>query len=343
MGSYFPAQAKVHPSYTEPGLIVTYTQPSGAFEAIPNGSPKVRLGPEDLYVYANGLDLRTATMTAQASSNFLPSSTLVGNYYSTSAYLIRTRASWDHHDIAAAANYSVSLPAAQDMASRQGIFQQMRTMLLYGFQPANGEGLMNSPGAVQVTLPPDSYGQDTVVSYDNGQMALFLLSQVQALLNGMYQINANIRSKIKMIGPQRVLSYFQMSSVVQVTSYQRPGAGTATVGQEVQNIVGEAAGDIEYYYDDTLIGKGIGGSDAIILTVPEIEVPSMQGINTNEFGKLQPSIQDVNAMYSDMAAPMKIPTPVPDGGITEVQELRCTSGWNLRPQGLYILNLPYSG
>jgi hypothetical protein len=103
----------------------------------------------------------------------------------------------------------------------------------------------------------------------------------------------------------------------------------------------EAGDEVEYYYDDTLIGKGAGGADMVILTIPEIEQPDMPGINTNVFGDIQPATKAVNLQYADMAAPMKIPTPIPDGAITEVQQLRITSGWCIRPQGLYLLSLPY--
>lgn len=341
MANYFPAQARVTPSFAEPDLIITYAQASGAFEALPEGKPRVKLGNDDLFVYINALDLRTETQANQAAPNFLPAATLVGTYYSTATYLIRTRAQWDHHDTAAAANYAVSLPHAQDLAQRQGIFQQMRTGLLYGFNPANGEGLLNTVGATTVTLPPDSYGNDTVVTYDNGQMALFLLGQIVAMKTLMFQSGGNIKNKVVVISPQRVFLQFQLQNIVQVTSYQRPGAGTSTTGQVVQNVMMENGEEFEWHYDDTLIGKGSGGTDAVLLTIPEIEVPSLPGINTNIFGDLTPSMKAVNAMYADMAAPMKIPTPVPDGGITEVQEIRVTSGWGIRPQGLTIISMPY--
>lgn len=341
MANFFPAQAKVSPSFSEPDLIVTYAQPSGAFAALQGGKPRVKLGSEDLYVYINALDLRTENFTAQAASNFLPSATLVGSYASTATYLIRTRSIWDHHDIAAAASYNVSLPMAQELAARQGIFQQMRSMLLYGYNPANGEGLLNAANAVNVTLPADSFGNTTVSTYDNGQMALWILSQIVALKAGMFQSGAQIKNKIVIVSPQRVFLNLSYADIVQVTSYQRAGAGTSTVGQVIQNVAAEMGDEVEWYYDDTLIGKGAGGADAVILTIPEIEVPSIPGINTNEFGDINPHNRSVNTMYADMAAPMKIPTPTPDGGITEVQEIRCSSGWNLRPQGLYILSMPY--
>ena len=341
MANFFPAQAKVTPSFSEPELIVTYAQASGAFAALQGGKPRVKIGSDDLYVYINALDLRTEAQASQGVPNSLPSATLAATYYSTPTYLIRTRAIWDHHDTAAAAAYSVALPAAQDLAQRQGIFQQMRTGLLYGFNPANGEGLLNTVGATAVTLPPDEYGNTHVSTYDNGQMALFILGQIVAMKTLMYQSGAAIKNKIVILSPQRVFLQFQYGNIVQVTSYQRPGAGTATTGQVVQNVVMENGDEIEWHFDDTLIGKGAGGADAIVLTIPEVEQPDIPGINTNVAGDIAPGMKAVNLMYADMAAPMKIPTPIPDGGITEVQELRVSSGWCVRPQGITIISMQY--
>src|ERR1700744_1470419 len=341
MANIFPSQAKVSPSFSEPDLIITYAEAAGAFGALEGGSPRTKIGNDDLYVYINSLDLRTEAMASQAAPNFLPAATLVGDYYSTPTYLLRVRAQWDHHDTAAAANYAVSLPHAQELAQRQGIFQLGRIALLYGLNPANGEGLLNTVGATAITLPPDSYGNDAVTTYDNGEMALFLLGNVVTLKSSMYQSGGNIKNRVVVISPQRVFLQFQLQNIVQVTSFQRPGGGTSTTGQVVQNVLAENGESFEWHYDDTLIGKGAGGTDAVIMTIPEIEVPNIPGINTNEFGKLMPSMKAVNLMYQDMAAPMKIPTPIPDGGITEVQELRITCGWCVRPQGLMIISMPY--
>lgn len=339
MANYFPAVAKVSPSFSEPEAIITYNQASGAFAALQEGKPRVKLGDGDLYVYVNSLDIRTETLAAQSAGNYLPSATLTADYYSTQTYLIRTRAQYNHHDMAAAAGWNVSLPAAQDLASLQGIFQQMRTSLLYGFNPSNGEGLLNTAGATNVTLPPDSYGNTQTTTYDNGEMAIFWLQQVLDLKSSMYQVGKP--SKIVVISPQRVFGQFEYANIVQVTSYQRPGAGTSTTAEVIQNVLEEMGDSVEWHFDDTLIGKGAGGADMVILTIPEIEQPEMAGINTNIFATLQPNMKAVNLQYADMAKPRKIPTPVPDGGITEVQEIRITSGWCVRPQGIRLVSLPY--
>lgn len=339
MGNFFPAQAKVSPSFSEPDLIVTYAQASGAFHALADKKPRVKIGSEDLYVYINALDIRTDTQGSQASFNQLPSANLTATYYSTPTYLLRTRAIYDHHDMAAAGHYNVSLPHAQDLAMRQGIFQQMRTGLLYGFKPANGEGLLNTVGATAATLPPDSYGNTTLTTYDNGELALWFLGQIVSIKSGMYQ--AGLPNRIAIVCPQRVGLRMTMENIVQVVQYQRPGAGTSTTAQVITETAKEFGDTVEWYYDDTLIGKGAGGADAVLLTIPEVEQPDIDGINTNVAADITPNLKAVNLMYMDMAAPRKIPTPTPDGAITEVQELRTSCGWGVRPQGVYILSLPY--
>lgn len=342
MGNIFPTGAKLIPSFTEPELIITFAQASGAFYALEGGKPRVKIGSEDMAVYVNTLDLRTEVVAGQSPSNLLPSASLVVDYYSTPTYLYRVRAIWDHHDMARASVWNVSLPTAQDLAMRQGIFQQMRNALLYGFNPTNGEGLLNTVGATKVTLPPDSFGDTTVSTYDNGQMALFWLGQVVSLKTRMYQSGGNIRNKIVVISPQREFLAFAEQNIVQVTSYQRPGAGTDTTGGVIKAVLAENGDQFEWYFDDTLIGQGANGYDAVLMTMPEIEVPALPGINTNVFAGLQPNMLATNLMYADMPAPMKIPTPTPDGAITEIQEIRGTSGWNVRPQAITIVSMPYS-
>jgi hypothetical protein len=51
--------------------------------------------------------------------------------------------------LAAAGGWNVALPEAQRLGMRQGIFQQLRNCLLYGMNPAGGEGLLNTAGATR--------------------------------------------------------------------------------------------------------------------------------------------------------------------------------------------------
>lgn len=341
MANQFPARTRIQPHFAEPDIITQYSQASGAFESLARGKTRVRLSPGDQYVYVNGIKVRTEQIAGQSAGNLLPSASLIAEQYSTATYLIRSRALYDRHDIEAAAGYAVSLPTAQDFALEQGIYQQMRSALLYGFNSANGEGLLNTPGAVAVNLPPDSSGNTTVPLYDNGELGLFLLNQMTQLQIGMYQSGFNLTDRIVIVAPQRVFLYLVNAAIVDVVSYQRPGAGTATVGQEISEVAKSQGNTVEWYFDDTLEGKGSGGADMVIMTIPELKTPKGTPYNTNQFGELTPQLRDINLMYSDLPSPLKIPTPVEDGAISIVQEIRVTSGWCVRPQGLYLISMPY--
>lgn len=337
----FAAQTKVHPSFSEPDAILTYAQPSGAFELLENSTPRVKIGSGDLNVYVNSIDVRTQALNSQFSPMQLPSASLAATYGQTQTYNVMVRAEYGPDDTQAASAYDVSLPQMLDFAGEQGIFQALRTMLLYGVTPGNNEGLVNSPDATSVTLPADPLGNTSVRTYDNGAMAFWLLSNVQQLVQGMYQTGLQAKGRIVLVGPQRVLLYWSMVGIVQVTSYQRVGAGTETTAGVVKAQAELQGYDLEWFFDDTLIGKGAGGTDLVLVSMPEIEVPSIPQFNTDQFGQTKPSMNAVNLQYLDMVKPQKIPTPIPDGAITEVQKLRASCGWNVRPQGLYLLNLPY--
>ena len=103
-----------------------------------------------------------------------------------------------------------------------------------------------------------------------------------------------------------------------------------------------ANGDtIVWAYDDTLIGKGAGGNDAVLVVMPEVEKPNGGRINTNEFAKLAPGIEACTLMYADMAAPREIVSPLPGGATDVLSEWRITSGWAIRPEAVTVLSLQY--
>lgn len=339
MGNIATSWAQTHPSYIEPGLLIQYNQASGAFEALAGGNPQTRLGAEDLYVYMKRVSVRTKVMLGQQASNQLPSASVVFDTASTATYLQRVRAEYDHHDTARVSMWGSNIVEAQRLAMRQGHFQLLRNNLLYGVIASNGEGLLNANGATAVNLPADPGGNTTVSTYDNGAMAFFLLQQVantkaRTMMGG-------IPRKFVILAPQRILLAWQYQDIVQLTSYQRPGAGSeATIGV-VANVMKEKGDDLILAYDDTLIGKGAGGTDAVLLVMPEVEVPKGKVFNTNDFALLQPGIAATTLMYTDVVAPIEIPTPLAGGAVDVVSEMRASPGWAVRPEALTILSMGF--
>ncbi|WP_175952870.1 DUF2184 domain-containing protein [Burkholderia sp. BCC0405] len=338
MANIVPAQIRVSPHYLIPELILQYQQASGAFDLIATGDPLVRLGEDDLAVYAKRLDVRTEVATSQFAPNQLPSCTVVYNEISTPTYLIQTRAEYDHHDTAALGRVGVATPEAHRLAMRQGTFQQQRNLLLYGANPLNGEGLLNTNGATAVSLPPDSGGNTTIVTYDNGQLALFLAQTLGAIKVRTNQMGMGVKFAVTM--PQRVLESISYD-VVQLTTYQRQGAGSKSARGLVDDVLEWNEDDITWGADDTLIGKGAGGTDMIVISMPEVKKPKGGKINTNAFAELTPGLQACALQLVDRAAPTEITAPLPKGAVDVVSELRSTSGWSIRPEAITLLSVQY--
>jgi hypothetical protein len=338
MPNIAPAFVTLNPSFMMPELLLPYSQASGAFDLLAKGEPLIRLGEGDLVAYIKRAEVRTRMAAGQSAYNELPSVGITMSMISTPTYLLRVRAEYDHHDTAAMARWGVSIVEAQRLGMRQAHFQLLRTMVLTGMNPSNGEGLLNTNGATAVDLPADSNGNDTVVTYDNGQMALFLMQQVLAIKTRTNQLG--IGRKFTITGPQRTLGTFEYN-VVQLVQFQRPGAGTASTKEVLEAVTAANGDDITWSYDDTLIGQGNGGTDAVIITMPEVEKPDGGKLNTNEFAKLAPGLEACTLQLCDMAAPREIPTPIAGGAIDILSELRATSGWGVRPEAVTILSMQY--
>jgi hypothetical protein len=342
MGNVSPSFSIVNPSFVEPGIILPYVQASGAFETLADDEPLVRLGEGDLYVYMKRLDVRTRMAANQAAYNLLPSVSVAMSMISTPSYLMRVRAEYDHHDTAAMNRWGVSIVEAQRLGMRQGHFQLARNALLYGFNPTNGEGLANAQGATAVSLPADSNGNTSVVTYDNGQMGVWLLMQISSLKTRCNQLG--IGRKFVILGPQRTLAAMEYQNIVQLVQFQRAGAGSTTTVGLVKDVLAMNDDDIMWCYDDTLIGQGTGGgnNDLVLLVMPEVKKPQGGKINTNEIAKLAPGIEACTLMYCDMAAPREIPTPLAGGAIDVLSEWRITSGWGVRPEAITKMTMLYS-
>lgn len=339
MGTAATSWVITHPSFMEPDLILQYNQASGAFETLAGGNPRVKIGAEDKYVYIRRYDVRTKVQINQAAGNLIPSAEIIPGLISAPTYLQRVRAEYDHHDTSMLSLWGTSIVEAQRLAMRQGHFQLLRNNLLYGVIPANGEGLLNTNGATTVALPPDSFGNVTSRTYDNGQMATFLISQFSATKTRTMQLG--IPQRFVILGPQRILGLFEYQNIVQLTSYQRAGAGSQSTAGVVKDVAKWNGDEVMWVYDDTLIGQGAGGTDAIIIIMPAVENPSAHMLNTNEFAKLGPHMKDCCVMYTDVAAPIEIPTPLPGGAIDVLSEMRASPGWVVRPEVLTIISMTY--
>jgi hypothetical protein len=334
------AYATINPAFLEPNIILPYSQASGAFDTLPNSEITVKLGDGDLVVYIKRLDLRTQMAAGQAAANQLPSCNIFASMISTATYLQRVNAQFDHHDTRAASHWGFSLIDAYRYAMWQAHYQFARSALLYGYSPVNGEGLLNGAGSFATTLPADPNGNSTITTIDNGFLAIQLLTYIEGIKARTNQLGIGRRFTI--LGPQRDIGQLTYPGIVQLTQFQRDGAGTATIAGMVKDTLMANGDQILWVYDDTLIGQGSGGTDVILIVMPEIQKPTGTPVDTNIFASLQPSFPNCTEMYCDMAAPTEIMNPAIGLGQTNfLQEWRVTSGWPVRPEAITVLSVQF--
>ena len=298
MGLIAPSVVTIAPSHFEPQIIMQINQASGFAQALSGSNPRVQLDSEDKAIYIRTAQMRHTMTQNPATGNVIPGPNIVMGMIQCPTYNQRIRTEYDHHDTAMASKWGLGLPEAYKFSMQQGHYLLLRDRTLYGALPGYGEGIINTTGATTITLPADSFGNTRASLYDNGQMALFLLSQILTIKTRTYQLGAPRR--FVFLGPQRLFGTFEYN-VVQLTSYQRPGGGTESTAEMLKKVAAEAGGDtIEIAFDDTLIGQGTGGTDLLILIMPEIDPHQKQNLDTNQFAKLTQGFNDCSLLYTDM-------------------------------------------
>ncbi|MPW00397.1 major capsid family protein [Bombella apis] len=326
-----PARMTVNPSFTSPRFLLNNAVRSGFMRLFPGDGPDVKLTEGAKAVYVPVLDLRTLAKGSQTGYNELPSVSIKANYITTPAYEQKVRVAYSREDLNAASNWNISLASAYTMAMRQAHFQLLRNAALFGFNPQNGEGLINSAsGTVRERLQADSNGKTTLDDYDPGQALQAFLRAITGRLNAcnLLGISAQYNAggplvRVVFLAPQRVLGLLA-SRIVELTSYQRPGAGSASIIQSIIDVMKASNVDVQFAPNDTLRGRGEGGQD-----------------DTNVFGdEFQPDERACNALFVDREVPAEISGPIGAEGTDTVSFMTVTSGWSLRGEATAILSIP---
>lgn len=348
MGVIAPTRRILSPSITSPKFVVRNALRSGFMRVLADGQPDVKLTETTRAVYVTTLDVRTLARGAQSNASELPSVDIQYGYISAPTYQQKVGVTYSRDDVNSAADWNSPLPALYSHGMAQAHFQLMRDAALYGFNPQNGEGILNSSASERESLPADSNGKTTLDDYDAGQAFQYLLGVFNRRLvacnlmgvTGTYN-SGGAPVRLVVLAPQRVISKLN-SRIVELTSYQRAGAGSASILQSLVEVMHGNNVSVEFAPDDSLIGRGTGGTDAVIITLPELpDVGTIPKFNTNEFGdSVQPNERAMNTMFTDRVVASELSAPWGPEMTRVVSFMRITAGWALRGEGTTILSVP---
>ncbi|CAI3954116.1 unnamed protein product [Commensalibacter communis] len=333
-----PARFQLNPNFQDPRPVVDLFQRSGAMKVLPDGHPKSGINFTDKMVYVNRLTLKTQNSISQDSQNQLVGADIIMSQMQTAVYLLQVAVSYNRHEAGAVSNYGVSLPQAYSLGLNQSIYNQLRHLLLYGFQPEFGEGLLNAPGIKKTVLPPDDNNTKDIKNMISGHISTVILNEIQDIISRTQQ--SGMKNVITILAPQRVLNLFAFAKIVNLATFQLAGSGTATIKGQLDAVLKDNDTVLLWQYDDTLESKGDNSTDAVIITLRQLDLSGQDVYaNTNIFADSITHNDACNAMYTDLPAPLEIISPLP-GGATHLQkELSATSGWALRPEATTVLSV----
>lgn len=334
--NYFTAKIQVQPSYTMPGMVVQQSLVSGFTGLLGGGNVQARLNASDVAVYMQSLKFKANSVISQNPANQLPSGVeLMPEMRSIPTYFIRAKAEYDMHDVAAAGNWNVSLEAAIKLALKQSHFERIRDAALYGVNATNHEGILNAPNIATATLPADSHANTGFIDYDNGELLVWLLNRINDVTSRTFTSGAPVRLAFLM--PVRLLNKLT-TGIVQLVTYQRVGAGSNSVEGTLHSVMEWNGKTLEFYVDNTLIGKGDGGTDGIILAIPELVDQSDNAFNTNVFASLQPNITANIVQMCDTPEPVFYTVPLSMQNNEIMSEQKIIPAWGLRPEAITFIS-----
>lgn len=336
MANLFTARIQAQPSYTMPGMIVQQSLVSGFTGILGGGNVQARLNTSDVAAYMNSLKMKANSVISQNPANSLPMGVeLVPEMRSIPTYFIRAKAEYDSHDVSAAGNWNVSLESAIKLALKQSHFERIRDAALYGVNATNHEGILNAPNIVPATLPADSHANTGFIDYDNGELATWFLNRINDLTSRTFTSGSPVR--LAALIPVRLMNKLT-TGIVQLTSSQRVGAGSQSVGQTIDMVLEWNGKDIEFYVDNSLVGKGDGGTDGIILCIPELVDQTDNSFNTNVFASLEPKITANIVQMCDTPEPVFKTVPLSLDNNEIMSEQKIIPAWGLRPEAITFIS-----
>lgn len=332
----FTARIQAQPSYTMPGMIVQQSLVSGFTGVLGGESVQAKLNNTDVAAYLTSLKMKANTTVSQAPANALSSGAeLIPEMRSIPTYFIRGKVEFDHNDVSMASTWNVQLQEALKLSLKQSHYERIRDASLYGVNASNNEGILNAPNIVTENLPADSIGNVGWIDYDNGELATYILRLINDLTARTFMAGSPVR--IALLMPVRLMNKLTMG-VVQLTSFQRSGAGSDSVAGLLETVIEWNGKTIELYPDNSLEGKGDGGTDAIVLCIPELVDQSAMPFNTNVFADLTPNITANVVQMCDTPEPVFYYTPLSLNTTEILSEQKIIPGWVTRPEAVTFIS-----
>lgn len=328
---------RVAPSVVVPGVLAPQTQSVDFNKYIGHKSNLGGLAEEKLYITAVTNINGETSVGQQWNSELTRQSYSLGqiglNYYRINAYV-----EWDENERAKFESLSngVSLPNFLENLAKQAINQRRHQAILFGFDNSLDQGI-TANSTIQ-TMPSDSNGNSTLLTYNINELQVFLTKLVRDAMDQSF----NLIKPIVFASSVRVINYLK-SAIVPVGSYLQ-GGGVDSVAGVFDRVVSEWLGcpKIEFIADDLLRGASESDQDTILVIAPGMDTQNSgsEDINQNLVGEYN-SI-NYNTMYDAAEGLKEMTRPDDFGHFSKLYTYKMTPGATLRSEAVIELQISYA-
>lgn len=255
---------RVVPHSIIPGVVAPVNQNADYIKAFAGITKYGDLGSD--YLYLTTLDkIDTPTTIGQQWRGGVDTAQFSNNQLAWQYYTIQARMEYTDQQAAKLGKIlpGIGIDQLLDKLCRQGINQRDHYGALFGFDPAQTQGLVKQ--GTTATFPADSDAHTTISSYNPDELMAFMATQARTAMNNTY----GMAKPVIFMSSVRTVNWIK-SVMLNLTQYQMPGAGVDSIGGAYSRVVGEwlGVGKIEFIADDLLKGAGTNSSDLMLFVAP---------------------------------------------------------------------------
>lgn len=327
--------ARLHPSAALPGLLVPQVQEVPFEKYIGNATNYGSMSKEAIYL-TSVTNINSETQVGQQWGSQLAKQSYTLGQISAPFYRIDAFVEWNVVEQAKFEELSngVALLDFLENLAAQGINQRIHEGILYGFdQTADlNQGILAN--ATLTAMPQDSEGNDSLTSYNVGELQAFLTLIIREVMNASY----GMLKPVTIASSSRVINYIN-TAIVPLTQSQLPGSGVDTAaGLLGRTLTWLGAGAVEFVQDNTLEGST---SDKIVFIARGMDVQDGGGQKSmNLAGKLN-SI-NFNTWF-DEAEGLQNWDAMPSMGVfAKKLTYKMTPGITLRNEAVRVVTAKYA-
>lgn len=325
------------PHTTIPGLLTPQTQNADWRKYLAGKTAYGSFGDEYLYI-TTASAIASDTFVGQQWGKNLPKQNYALGQMQSAYYNIESYVEWNTQEQEKFEKLAkgVALPKFLEDLAIQGINQKLHQAILYGFDAYNsnelGQGILSN--STMKTMPKDSSGNQTLTSYDKGELLQFLVSCAREVMDATF----NLTKPVVIASSVRVVNYLK-SVLVPLTQYADTGS-VDSVGGVYDRVAGGmlGVGNITWIADNLLLGDT---TDTLLFLAPGIEPNDDMGQDSSNLVGQETSIK-WNTFIDMIGGGVHRFENTPNAGWYGFKMVtKTTSGINLRKEACLQVPLTY--